>query len=109
MHGDRRAHEDDLDHVVQRAVAAGCEKFMITGSDLEESRKAVELAKVYRESKHCVCCVACLRRYIFPRRGQSWHMQDARGLTLSCSGKMLRDDRRASMLSKVFHNTRRWP
>jgi len=49
MHGDRRAHDDDLDDVVQRALAAGCKKLMITGSDLEESRKAVELARLYRE------------------------------------------------------------
>jgi len=49
MHGERKAHDDDLDDVIQRAVDAGCEKLMITGSDLEESRKAVELAKAYRE------------------------------------------------------------
>jgi len=49
MHGERKAHDDDLDDVIQRAIDAGCAKFMITGSDLEESRKAVELAKAYRE------------------------------------------------------------
>lgn len=46
-HG-KEAHEDDLDDVLQRAVEAGCIKFMVTGSDLEESKKAVQLAKDYR-------------------------------------------------------------
>jgi len=33
--------------VIQRAVDGGCVKFMVTGSDLKESRKAVEIAKQY--------------------------------------------------------------
>lgn len=44
----KKAHDDDLDDVLQRAVEAGCIKFMVTGSDLEESKKAVQLAKDYR-------------------------------------------------------------
>lgn len=35
-------------HVVQRALAAGCRKLMVTGSDLVESQKAIELAEAYR-------------------------------------------------------------
>lgn len=38
-------HEDDLDEVVKRGVEAGVGKFMITGSDLESSEKAVKLAE----------------------------------------------------------------
>lgn len=45
-HG-KKAHEDDLAHVIQRALEAGCRKFMVTGSDLVESQKAVELAETY--------------------------------------------------------------
>lgn len=45
-HG-KKIHEDDTKHVIERAVNAGCRKFMITGSDLEESKKAVALAKEY--------------------------------------------------------------
>jgi len=45
-HG-KRAHEDDLEHVIQRAVNAKCTKMMITGSDLDESKKAIELAEKY--------------------------------------------------------------
>jgi TatD DNase family protein len=40
-----KAHDDDLEDVLQRAVEVGC-KVMVTGSDLEESRKAVQLAKI---------------------------------------------------------------
>jgi len=50
VYHDKRAHEADLDAVIARAQAAGVQKFMVTGSDLDESRKAVELAKRYRKS-----------------------------------------------------------
>jgi len=46
-HG-KKAHEDDLDHVIERALNVGCTKFMVTGSSLKESRHAVEIAKQYR-------------------------------------------------------------
>ena len=46
-HG-KKAHEDDLADVLQRALDVGCVKMMVTGSDLEESRKAVQLAEKYR-------------------------------------------------------------
>ncbi|EXJ86391.1 TatD DNase family protein [Capronia epimyces CBS 606.96] len=45
-HG-KQAHPDDLDDVVQRALDAGCTKLMVTGSSLQESRHAVEIAKRY--------------------------------------------------------------
>ncbi|KAL1872241.1 hypothetical protein Plec18167_006844 [Paecilomyces lecythidis] len=45
-HG-KQVHDDDLADIIQRAHDAGCEKFMVTGSDLEESRHAVQLACDY--------------------------------------------------------------
>ncbi|KAJ5081576.1 TatD family [Penicillium alfredii] len=45
-HG-KQAHEDDLDDVIQRARDVGCSKFMVTGSDLEESKHAVAIASKY--------------------------------------------------------------
>jgi TatD DNase family protein len=45
-HG-KQAHEDDLESVVQRALDVGCTKLMVTGSDLKESQRAVELAKQF--------------------------------------------------------------
>ena len=42
-------HEDDFEDVLSRARTAGCRKFMVTGSDLIESQRAVELAKDYRK------------------------------------------------------------
>lgn len=44
----KRIHEDDFEAVLQRAVGAGCVKMMVTGSDLEESGKAVGMAGEYR-------------------------------------------------------------
>ena len=46
-HG-KQVHEDDLNDVLQRAVDAGCVKLMVTGSDLEESKKAVKMAGEHR-------------------------------------------------------------
>jgi TatD DNase family protein len=45
-HGTKR-HEDDFEDVIQRALDAGCKKFMITGSDLEESKHAIEISKAH--------------------------------------------------------------
>lgn len=47
MHHGKRAHEDDLKYVVQRALDAGVRKMMVTGSDLEESKNAIKLAEDY--------------------------------------------------------------
>ena len=44
----KQHHEDDREQVIQRAVNLGCVKFMVTGSDLEESKKAIALAEKYR-------------------------------------------------------------
>ncbi|KAL3468294.1 hypothetical protein BJX64DRAFT_282472 [Aspergillus heterothallicus] len=45
-HG-KQVHDDDLDDIVQRAKDVGCRKFMVTGSDLEESKNAIEIAQKY--------------------------------------------------------------
>jgi TatD DNase family protein len=45
-HGTQR-HESDFEDVIQRAVDAGCKKFMVTGSDLEESKHAIEISKAH--------------------------------------------------------------
>ncbi|PKX93104.1 3'-5'-exodeoxyribonuclease [Aspergillus novofumigatus IBT 16806] len=45
-HG-RQVHDNDLDDVIQRARDVGCTKFMVTGSDLVESRHAIQLAQNY--------------------------------------------------------------
>lgn len=45
----KRAHDDDLEQVVQRALDVGCVKLMVTGSDLIESAHAVALARQFRK------------------------------------------------------------
>ncbi|KAL5324706.1 hypothetical protein ACEPPN_009254 [Leptodophora sp. 'Broadleaf-Isolate-01'] len=45
-HGTQR-HQNDLPAVVQRAIDIGCEKLIVTGSDLEHSQTAVRLAEEF--------------------------------------------------------------
>lgn len=45
-HG-RTKHPSDIDAVVKRARARGVEKILITGTSLQESQDALELAKKY--------------------------------------------------------------
>lgn len=47
VHHGKKAHEDDLSNVIQRAIEAGVRKMMVTGSDLNESKKAIQLAQDY--------------------------------------------------------------
>lgn len=43
----KQHHEEDIEYVLQRAVDVGCIKVMITGSDLQVSKKAIDLAARY--------------------------------------------------------------
>ncbi|KAK2739094.1 hypothetical protein FQN57_006660 [Myotisia sp. PD_48] len=45
VYNGKKVHDDDLQDVIERAIEAGCRKFMVTGSDLHESRLVVELAR----------------------------------------------------------------
>lgn len=72
MYHGKRAHESDLEDVIQRATAAGCLKMMITGSDLEQSKIAIKLAENYRTCNdrmpewHCTC-ISFSSRPLHPR------------------------------------------
>ncbi|KIY45781.1 Mg-dependent DNase [Fistulina hepatica ATCC 64428] len=45
-HG-KQKHEDDLNSVLERSRAAGVKSILITGTNLEESKRALEMAKEY--------------------------------------------------------------
>ncbi|KAL8935634.1 MAG: hypothetical protein Q9216_005327 [Gyalolechia sp. 2 TL-2023] len=47
-HRKEPSHSRDLDQVLTRASSVGVHKFMVTGSDLEQSLQAIELAKQYQ-------------------------------------------------------------
>ncbi|KAI9885403.1 MAG: hypothetical protein M1823_002787 [Watsoniomyces obsoletus] len=46
VYHERPIYDNDLDDVLRRATSVGCQKFMVTGSSLVESRKAVALARM---------------------------------------------------------------
>ncbi|KAL8767049.1 MAG: hypothetical protein Q9209_006343 [Squamulea sp. 1 TL-2023] len=46
-HHSTPSHPPDLPSVISRASSAGVRKFMVTGSDLDQSLQAIELAKQY--------------------------------------------------------------
>ncbi|KAL8787568.1 MAG: hypothetical protein Q9213_002130 [Squamulea squamosa] len=46
-HHSAPSHPPDLPSVISRATSAGVRKFMVTGSDLDQSLQAIELAKQY--------------------------------------------------------------
>jgi len=48
----KKHHEGDLDGVIERAKNMGCLKMMVTGSNLKESKHAIDIAKAHRECKH---------------------------------------------------------
>lgn len=47
VHYGKKAHDDDLHKVVERALEVGVSKMMVTGSDLEESKNAIKLAEQF--------------------------------------------------------------
>ena len=55
----KQAHPDDQSDVIKRAVDVGCTKMMITGSNLVESKHAVDIAKQYRMSHGRLTEPAC--------------------------------------------------
>lgn len=50
-HG-RKRHDPDLPAVLERAKGKGVERILITGTSLEESREALNMAKQYSELFH---------------------------------------------------------
>ncbi|KAF1928591.1 deoxyribonuclease tatD [Didymella exigua CBS 183.55] len=47
IYHDKQRHDDDFEDIIQRALDAGCKKFMVTGSDLAESKHALEISKAH--------------------------------------------------------------
>ena len=47
IYHNKQSHAPDLPDVIARALAVNCTKLMVTGSDLQESRRAVELARQF--------------------------------------------------------------
>lgn len=46
-----------MDDIIQRARDVGCKKFMVTGSDLEESRRVMDLSRNHCEYSRSLSCL----------------------------------------------------
>ncbi|KAI8337509.1 hypothetical protein BC941DRAFT_425420 [Chlamydoabsidia padenii] len=55
----KKLHQDDLDLVLERARKAGVEKMIITGTNLKESRKAIELTSKTEHAGFLYSTVGC--------------------------------------------------
>ncbi|KAI8329320.1 hypothetical protein BC941DRAFT_463755 [Chlamydoabsidia padenii] len=55
----KKAHEDDFDHVLERAKKAGVEKLIITGTNLADSKEAIEMTKQSVHTGYLYSTVGC--------------------------------------------------
>ncbi|EKV19626.1 Hydrolase, TatD family protein, putative [Penicillium digitatum PHI26] len=80
----KQAHEDDLDDVIQRARSIGCSKFMITGSDLVESKRAVHIASKYPDFCYATVGVHPCQAKLFDEypEGPSKMLEELRALAI---------------------------
>ncbi|KEI39455.1 uncharacterized protein L969DRAFT_17377 [Mixia osmundae IAM 14324] len=82
----KRAHQDDLSHVMSRAAAAGVRGQMLTGDSLEGSREAVDLVKKLSKSSDMqlsatVGCHPCRATEPYKHaRGPDGYFDDLRAL-----------------------------
>ncbi|PCG91748.1 TatD family [Penicillium occitanis (nom. inval.)] len=83
-HG-KQAHDDDLADILERARDIGCTKFMVTGSDLKESKHAIQLAKDYPGFCYATVGVHPCQAKHFDQHpeGPSKLLQDLRELALT--------------------------
>ncbi|KAH7321221.1 hypothetical protein B0I35DRAFT_477728 [Stachybotrys elegans] len=64
-------HPDDLDAVVGRAKEVGCEKLIVTGSDLGNSREAIQLAEEYPGTVYATAGIHPCSSAVFSTEGPS--------------------------------------
>ena len=87
----KQHHEDDTEVVIQRAVDLGCVKFMVTGSDLEESKKAVDLALKFPGRCYATVGVHPCRVQSFDEHpgGSTLLLQELKTLAIEAKGRGL--------------------
>ncbi|KAF6223936.1 hypothetical protein HO133_010510 [Letharia lupina] len=87
----KQHHADDTEHVIQRGVDLGCLKFMVTGTDLEESKKAIALAEGYPGRCYATVGVHPCQAESFDKHpgGPTVLLQELETLTVDAKGRGL--------------------
>ncbi|KAK6347653.1 hypothetical protein TWF718_005492 [Orbilia javanica] len=85
-HG-RKAHEADLEAVISRGQAIGCQKLMVTGSDYKHSLQAIELAEQYPGTIFATvgvhpCCASNVTKHISPTKSLQFLLKRVEDLAL---------------------------
>ncbi|RVD89249.1 uncharacterized protein DFL_000265 [Arthrobotrys flagrans] len=90
-HG-RKTHEADLESVISRGQAVGCQKLMVTGSDYKHSLQAIELAEKYPGIIFATvgihpCCASAVTEHITPQKTLQSLLRQVEDLALDGKNK----------------------
>ncbi|XP_016896628.1 deoxyribonuclease TATDN1 isoform X3 [Cynoglossus semilaevis] len=84
----KRKHDDDFDQVVDRALTAGVQKFLITGGSLDDSQEALKLAQT-RDEFYCTVGCHPTRCSEFEQLGETEYMRSLKEVAAQNRGKVV--------------------
>ena len=87
VYNEKKRHEPDIDVVLDRALAAGVERIIVTGGSLRESKEALELARTRPGMLYSTCGVHPTRCNEFVNVEE--HLENLLGLIRSSEGTVV--------------------